>query len=215
MARALAVAAVALLAGVGVVVVAFAVGRDAAPPAVAVQSGGGLYRGSEPPGVNRLPEFRLRHYDGRVVRSQGLRGKIVLVTFLDSQCDETCPILASRIADGLDRLDARERREVIAVAISTDPAEDTPESVRAFLEKQGALGELLYLTGPQDEMQALWKRFGILSSHSSGEDTLHSAPLRVYDRSLVWVATLHVGADLTPQNLVHDVRVALKKGNDR
>jgi protein SCO1 len=170
------------------------------------------YRGSVPPGAIRLPDFSLRNYDGREVRSAELRGKVALVTFLDSQCTEACPILASQIARAVDRLDAREREQVVAVAISTDPAEDTPESVRAFLGRQRALGKLLYLTGSTADMRRLWKRFQILASAESGEDTLHSAPLRVYDRDLVWVSTLHVGVDLTPGNIVHDVRVALTEG---
>jgi protein SCO1/2 len=188
-----------------------AAGGFAGALALSVRGGPASYRGSEPPGTIRLPEFALRTFDGRAVRSDELRGRVVLVTFLDSQCTEACPILASQIARALDRLGADERRDVAAVAISTDPAEDTPRSVRAFLEKQNALGKLLYLTGPGAELRAAWKRFQILSSEESGEDTLHSAPLRVYDRDLVWASTLHVGVDLTPENVVHDVRLALRE----
>jgi hypothetical protein len=51
----------------------------------------------------------------------------------------------------------------------------------------------------------------ILSSLQTGDDTLHSAPVRVYEAGGVWAATLHAGADLTPAILAHDVRVALEK----
>jgi protein SCO1/2 len=189
-------------------VLAFALSSESQSPALEKVDDEGPYRGSEPPGRHVLPEFSLRNHDGRLVRSDELRGKVALVTFLDSQCDEACPIIASQVARGLDRLTARERRDTSAVAISTDPAEDTPTSVRAFLDRQRALGRLLYLTGPEGEMRALWKRFQILSSHESGQDTLHSAPVRVYDRDGVWVSTLHAGVDLTPANLVHDLRIA-------
>ena len=197
-------AAVAAFAGV-------MLAADDDAPSSPLATGQGPYRGSEPPARMTLPDFTLSNYDGRLVDSKDLRGKVVLLTFLDAQCDETCPILAGQIAQGVDRLGPEERREVVAVAISTDPSEDTPSGVRAFLGKQQALGKLLYLTGTEVEMTALWKRFQILSSRESGEDTLHSAPLRVYDRDLVWVTTLHVGVDLDPENLVHDVRVALEQ----
>jgi protein SCO1/2 len=172
-------------------------------------SDAGPYRGSEPPGVYPLPAFRLANLDGRLIRSSDFRGKVVALTFLDSQCTESCPIIASQIGLAVDRLSGFERRELVAVAISTEPAEDTPKSVRTFLRKQGALGKLLYVSGPEAEMRALWKQFMILSSLESGRDTLHSAPVRIYDRRSVWVATLHAGADLTPENLAHDIRVAL------
>jgi hypothetical protein len=63
-------------------------------------------------------------------------------------------------------------------------------------------------------MRTLWKRFQILSSLESGEDTLHSAPVRIYDRDGVWVATLHARADLSEDNLLHDIRSALAADGD-
>jgi cytochrome oxidase Cu insertion factor (SCO1/SenC/PrrC family) len=174
----------------------------------------GQYRGSEPPGRHELPRFSLRNHDGRRLASSELRGRIVVLTFLDSQCTDTCPILASQIGRTIGRLTAAERGDVVAVAISTDPREDTPASVRAFLEKQRALGKLLYLSGPEPVLRPLWERFRILSSLESGEDTLHSAPVRIYDREGLWVATLHAGADLSEDNLLHDIRAALAADGD-
>jgi len=185
---------------------------DAEPRSSA--SGGsdaGPYRGSEPPGRHELPRFSLRNYDGLRVDSIGLRGRIVVLTFLDSQCTDTCPILASQIGQTIDGLTPAERNEVVALGISTDPAEDTPASVRTFLANQQALGKLLYLSGRADVMRSLWQRFQILSSLETGEDTLHSAPVRIYDRDGIWAATLHAGADLSPENLAHDIRVALER----
>lgn len=86
--------------------------------------------------------------------------------------------------------------------------------MRAFLGKQRALGRLLYLRGPEREMRSLWKRFQILASLESGEDTLHSAPVRIYDRESIWVATLHAGVDLNEANLLHDIRSALDAGDE-
>ena len=174
----------------------------------------GPYRGSEPPGRIELVDFELRDYTGVVVRSSGLRGKVVVLTFLDSQCTESCPVIASQIGRAFDLLSAGERRRVYAVAISTDPKEDTAASVRTFLRENRALGELHYVGGgePEPKLRRIWKQFNILSSLESGEDTLHSAPVRIYSEG-IWVATLHAGVDLTPANLVHDVRVALNESS--
>jgi hypothetical protein len=38
---------------------------------------------------------------------------------------------------------------------------------------------------------------------------VHSAPVRIFDTNGVWVATLHSGADLSAENLAHDLRLAL------
>ena len=176
----------------------------------------GQYRGSEPPGGIAMSDFSLRNHDGRVVRSTDLAGRVTVLTFLDSQCTESCPVIAWTVARTLDALTQDERRDVRAMAISTDPAEDTESSVRSFLARNRAVGRLLYLGGgqPEGELREVWNEFKVLSSLESGQDTLHSAPVRIYDRSGTWVATLHAGADLTEANLAHDIRVALRSGGD-
>jgi len=201
------------LAASGLTLVLVAVGiaglvsRPAAPPV-------DVYRGSEPPAVIRMVDFLLRDENGEVVRASELKGKAVVLTFLDSQCKETCPVVAGLVADGLDRLSTDLSASVAAVAISTDPGGDTAASRRAFLRRHGADGRLRYLSGSLATLKPVWKGFLILSSHESGDDEVHSAPVRIYDPAGVWVSTLHAGVDLTPANLAHDLRKALRRGKD-
>ena len=173
-----------------------------------------VYRGSEPPAVIRMVDFALRDETGRLVRAQELRGKAVVLTFLDTQCEETCPVIAGLVADGLALLPGSLTPSVAAVAISTDPAGDTRASRRTFLRRHGADGKLRYLSGPLATLKRVWKGFLILSSHESGDDEVHSAPVRIYEPGGVWVSTLHVGVDLTPANLAHDLRIALRRGKE-
>lgn len=196
------------LAGLAVLaaLVALASGRDGNE---GFAGGEEPYRGSEPPARITLPEFDLPRYDGGRVSAAELRGHVVLLTLLDSQCTEACPILASVIARTVDRLSREEREAVRAVAVSGDPAEDTPASVRRFLAARRAEGRLDYLVGEERELRPLWTKLQLLPSLDTGRDTLHSAPLRIYDRGGVWVATLHAGADLSEENLLHDIRTAL------
>jgi len=205
MSRFAVLAAIGVL-GVGVSVV-LVVSLGGGSPA----AGSGQYRGSEPPGGVAMSDFTLRNHDGRPVRSADRGGRVTVLTFLDSQCIESCPVIAWTVARTLDALTRNERRGVWAVAISTDPAEDTPRNVRSLLARNRAVGRLLYLGGgqPESELRGIWNEFKVLSSLESGEDALHSAPVRIYDRNGEWVTTLHADADLTEANLAHDIRVAL------
>ncbi len=169
----------------------------------------GRYRGSPPPSGIELAHFNLRDYTGARVSRDDLAGKVVLLTFLESKCEEACPIIASQLARAIERLAPKERRQVEAIAISTHPTDDTPPSVRAFLRAQRAEGKLRYLVGDERELRPVWERFGILSALDSGDADTHSASVHVYDRRGTWVASLHPGIDLTRANVVHDVKVAL------
>lgn len=172
----------------------------------------GAYRGSEPPARIVMPDFALQDYKGEEVTSNSLLGRVVLLTFLDAQCKETCPVIAAQVAQTFRRMDPELRARVTAVAISTDPDEDTSTAVKSFLRRTRAEGELRYLTRPTSAIKQIWGKFQILSSLESGTDSMHSAPVRIYDASGVWVSTLHAGVDLTDENLIHDLKVANEKG---
>lgn len=201
------IAAVAVISAIGFVLRGEA-GTSATP------SSSGVYRGSEPPARFELPAFALRDQQGTPARSGDLRGKAVALTFLDTQCRETCPVVAGLVADGVRALPAAAREDVVAIAISVDPDEDTPASVERFLRRHRATAQLRYLVAPRTTLVPLWRRFQILSSYESGDDELHSAPVRVYDPNGIWVSTLHAGVDLTPANLAHDLVTALERGKE-
>lgn len=177
--------------------------RSGAPQASA-------FRGSIPPPDIVAPDFALRDYTGELVRMRDLRGKVVLVTFLDTKCTEACPIIAGVIARGLDLLTPTQRGQMVALAITSNPHDDTPAAIRSFLRRHRAEGELRYLIGSERALRPVWDAFHVVPSIDTGSADVHSAPARIFDRRGLWVSTLHAGADLTPANLAHDVEAALE-----
>ncbi len=167
------------------------------------------YLGSRPPGRLELPDFSFTDDAGRVLTRQALEGKVAVVTFLDAQCVDACPVVAWELARAADALTPGEHAEVELIAFSLDPVEDTPEAVDAFLRSRHAKGRLRYLAGPLGEMERAWDAFDVLASADSGDDSLHSVPVRIYGRDGVLRSTLHVASDLDQRTLLHDVRLAL------
>ena len=118
---ALAAIAVVVLLLVGLAVVTGSRETRSSPAATQLFDGGS-FRGSEPPARFTLPSFELTSYSGGAVASDELAGKVVLLTILDAQCTDVCPILASVVAGAVDRLTPEERRQVRALAVVGDGA---------------------------------------------------------------------------------------------
>jgi protein SCO1/2 len=186
-----------------------ACGATSAPKPAAEGPPPGPYEGSEPPPGIRIPNLRLKSYRGHTVSLRGLEGKVVLVTFLDTGCREKCPIIAAAIGQTMPLLTDAERARIDPLAISVLPQLDTPNRIKSFLRRRHALA-LDWLNGPIPELAKAWKAFHILAAAQTGNADTHSADIRVFDRNGVWVSTLHAGVDLTPANLAHDIRVALR-----
>jgi protein SCO1 len=165
------------------------------------------FRGSTPPAAIGLPVFALEDDEGREVRSPELRGKAVAVTFLDSRCTDACPIIAAQIGEAVRTL-GKERADFEAMAITTDPVHDTPAAIDTFLRRFRAKGQLRYLDGTVGELRPLWSAFSVVAAYDTGQANMHSAPVRIYDGNGRWRSTLSPGVDLTPANLVHDLREA-------
>jgi cytochrome oxidase Cu insertion factor (SCO1/SenC/PrrC family) len=168
------------------------------------------YRGSVVPAGIRLAEFALHDEHGRPVSARALRGKVVVLTFIDTDCKESCPIIAGVIGAAVPRLSPAEQQRVAAIAITVNPTADSPARVRRFLREHRALGKLRFLRGSLPQLEHVWRAFDVLSAVRSGDPNVHSAPVRIYDRAGLWVSTLHAGADLNAANLIHDVREALR-----
>jgi cytochrome oxidase Cu insertion factor (SCO1/SenC/PrrC family) len=142
------------------------------------------------------------------MRMSELGGRVILVTFLDTDCKEQCPIIAGEIGRALRLLPAFARSRTSALAISVNPRIDTPASVRRFLREHRAM-QFEYLSGSVGQLKPVWRKFHIVSAYETGNADTHSADVRIFDPRGFWVSTQHVGVDLSPSNLAFDVRRAL------
>jgi protein SCO1/2 len=185
--------AVASVVLVGALVAVLAIDPDRKPE----RSHG--FAGATRPAIEPL-DFRLRDQDGRPATLSGYRGQVVVLTFLYSTCEDTCPVTASQIRGALDDLG---EKAPPAMAISVDPAHDTPRSARTFLVRQRlANGRMRFLLGSRRELAPVWKAYGI---RPQGEGFEHSAYVVLIDAR----GRQRIGFPfdkLTPEGLEADVR---------
>lgn len=178
----------------GAIVLAARGGGDPDPVAA-----GDAFEGALMPEGLRAPDFRLRNQDGDPVSMRSLRGRPVVVTFLYTTCQDSCPIQAQTVRGALDQLG----HDVPALAIAVDPPRDTPERAQAFLSKQRASGRIDFVLGSRAELRPLWKGFAIQPQSVTAE---HQARFTLVDaRGFQRVG--YPGAEATPERLAHDLRL--------
>ncbi len=118
------------------------------------------YSGGTVKPVKAAPELGLRTWNGRRVTMADYKGKAVLVTFIYVNCPDICPLIVDNLVRVKDRLGPAGKRLRI-VAVSVDPVGDTPLAVKRFLTTHRATGDVDYLIGSRDRLEAAWARWGI------------------------------------------------------
>ncbi len=109
----------------------------------------------------------LRTHEGRTVRFYDdlLKGKIVLINLMYTQCDNICPGATQNLAYVQELLAHRMGRDIFMYSISIDPQYDTPERLAAYAKSFGAGPGWLFLTADRrDYVELLRVRLGFKDS---------------------------------------------------
>jgi protein SCO1/2 len=157
-----------------------------------------------PPGIPPA-SFTLKDQDGKTATLAQYRGQPVILTFMYSTCKDTCPLTAQQIKGALDQVG----RTVPTLAISVDPANDTPLNARRFVNQQGLTKRMRFLLGTRAQLAPIWRAYGIKpQGKGSGTEFDHSAYVVLVDRNGVQRIGWPVDK-LTPEGLAHDLRLLL------
>ena len=109
-------------------------------------------------------DFRLTDQHGRAVSLASLRGKVVLLTFLDPVCTTDCPLIAQEFRQAGQLLGTASRK-VELVAIAANPVYYQLAYTRAF-NRQEYLNQVpnwLFLTGSVAQLKQVWKDYGLFA----------------------------------------------------
>jgi cytochrome oxidase Cu insertion factor (SCO1/SenC/PrrC family) len=115
------------------------------------------------------PAFTLTDQHGRQVSLASLRGKVILLTFLDPVCTSDCPLIAQEFRQADQVLGAR-ARNVELIAIVANPLYYSVSYTRAFdtEERLTTVPNWLYLTGSLPQLRQAWKNYAVAAQIESG-----------------------------------------------
>jgi cytochrome oxidase Cu insertion factor (SCO1/SenC/PrrC family) len=91
-----------------------------------------------------------------------LRGKVVLLTFLDDTCSVDCPLIAQEFRQAGQLLSA-DSSHVELVAVNYNPIDIQVGYLQAFDHQEGLDGvpNWLYLTGTRAQLQQVWSHYSV------------------------------------------------------
>jgi protein SCO1/2 len=164
-----------------------------------VASGSSRFEGAVMPDGLKAPDFTLVNQAGDTISMRGFRGQPVIVTFLYTTCEDTCPVQAQTVRGALDELG----EDVPAIAIAVDPPRDTPERARAFLSEQRALGRLDFVLGTRAELSELWDGYYVQPQSVTQE---HQARFTLVDKR-GFQRVGYPGFEATSERIAHDIRL--------
>jgi protein SCO1 len=152
-----------------------------------------------PVGV-RAANFSLADQDGHLVSLSRERGRVVVLTFIHSRCQDACPFMVEQIKGALNDLPGG-GRGVAAIGISVNPGQDTRASRRAFLAQHEMTGRLAFLNGAPHVLGTIWHAYAMRPDQGT---IPHTAFVVLIDKR--GVERVGFPADqLTPEALAHDI----------
>jgi protein SCO1/2 len=147
----------------------------ARPPAAAALGGGVIINPSVP-----APSFTLRDQHGAMISPSTLRGRVVALTFLDTQCLNLCPLQASLLGTVQSNLGPGAQFSVVVVSVR--PEADTPTNIATFASAHGLKSGYYWLTGTRDQLASVWDSYGVGVQVANG-DLAHSSIIYLIDRN--------------------------------
>lgn len=156
----------------------------------------------------RLPveDFSLTDQAGRPFRFHGLRGRIVLVTFMYTTCPDVCPLLTAGMRMVQEGLRTKESQSAFLLSITTDPEIDTPEVLKSYAARYKAdASNWAFVTGDQKSLERVWKIFGVKVARRARGLVSHTTLTALADRKGV-MRFAYYGAAPDHHKILQDMR---------
>ena len=172
----------------------------------------GLRSGTfDPP--REAPGFSLDGSNDKKLTLRDYIGKVVIVEFGYTFCEEVCPVTLAHLTEVYKKLGSA-ARDVQLIYVTVDPARDSPQRLREHLATFNP--SFLGATGTPDELAAVQKAYGVVAKQvvspnpSLGYAVDHSSSLYLVDRLGKLRGLVPFGTPV--DDIVHDFDLLLKMG---
>ncbi len=107
------------------------------------------------------PDFALRDQLGRATSLGQFRGDVVVLTFVDPECTEICPLTTQSMVDAVRRLPPAQAARVQLLGIDANPNKTRIADVAAYTSAHDLTGRWRFLTGSKQTLEDVWHRYNV------------------------------------------------------
>jgi cytochrome oxidase Cu insertion factor (SCO1/SenC/PrrC family) len=123
------------------------------------------------------PDFTLVDQSGRTVSLSSMKGRSVVLEFMDPHCTDICPIVSQEFIDAYKDLGPRSATTVF-VAVNVNAFHHATADMAAYSREQGldSIPDWHFLTGPVPALQAVWRDYGVyVDAPNPNADVIHTS----------------------------------------
>jgi cytochrome oxidase Cu insertion factor (SCO1/SenC/PrrC family) len=131
-------------------------------------------------GDRSAPDLRLTNQFGQPMSLSQFRGKVVMLSFEDSQCTTVCPLTTQSMLEAKQLLGAAGEK-VQLLGVDANPDATSVADVLAYSRAHGMVNQWDFLTGSLPELKATWGAYGIAVQIEQGQID-HTPALYVIDQ---------------------------------
>jgi cytochrome oxidase Cu insertion factor (SCO1/SenC/PrrC family) len=133
--------------------------------------------GLSPVPAKAAPGFRLTDQDGRTLALSSLRGKVVVLNFMDPHCTDICPLVSQEFVDARRDL-GKAAGQVVFAAVNVNQFFNRVSDMAAYSNEHqlSSIPSWHFFTGPVSSLQATWRDYNVaVEAPNPNADIVHTS----------------------------------------
>jgi cytochrome oxidase Cu insertion factor (SCO1/SenC/PrrC family) len=131
----------------------------------------------------RAPGFTLTDQNGHTMSMASLRGKAVVLEFMDPHCTDICPIVSQEFVDAYHKLGSQAGKVVFA-AINVNQYHATVANMATYSNEQrlNTIPSWHFFTGPVPALKTAWRNYDVaVEAPNPNADIIHTSSVYFID----------------------------------
>jgi cytochrome oxidase Cu insertion factor (SCO1/SenC/PrrC family) len=133
--------------------------------------------GLSPVPAKAAPGFRLTDQNGKALALSSLRGKVVVLNFMDPHCTDICPLVSQEFVDAQHDL-GKAAGQVVFAAVNVNQYFNRVSDMAAFSNEHqlNSIPSWHFFTGPVKTLQATWRDYNVeVQAPNPNADIVHTS----------------------------------------